>query len=295
MTTSGAQLFIPDFSEWQGAVDWSKVVGGGYPAAIIRVYNGARADLEFQRNRAQAHVHGAKALGLYSFLNPGGTLAIEHQAAAFCSLVGKLLPGEWPIVDYEAKNLHPDMLRTWLHYVGAHLHGAAPWTYTGEYLFRTQHLDGVVPAHRTWLAAYGPYEPREGHELWQYTDHRTVPGVAHPCDCSVFHGNLAQLLAAVGYAPPVTQHPAPHPSRPFPVGLRPDSSTPSARQLQRALKATGWMDTHTPESDNYGPATQRGVAGFNAKHSLNSPGHRYDPAIGPRGWALLMTYAYGAA
>jgi hypothetical protein len=46
-------------------------------------------------------------------------------------------------------------------------------------------------------------------------------------------------------------------------------------------------------SDHYGPETQRSVSGFNAKHHLNSAGVRVDPAIGPNGWALLMTLAYG--
>ena len=83
-------------------------------------------------------------------------------------------------------------------------------------------------------------------------------------------------------------------AHPFPAGLRPNSSSPSARPLQRALKLTHWMDPGVVEADNYGPITQHAVAGFNAKHHLNDTGKSYDPAIGPRGWALLMHLAYGS-
>lgn len=87
----------------------------------------------------------------------------------------------------------------------------------------------------------------------------------------------------------------PVPVPPFPAGIHPGGTSPSARGLQRALKKTGWLDKDVPESDRYGLLTQRAVAGFNSKHSLKSSGLVSDPAIGPRGWALLMSLAYGAA
>jgi GH25 family lysozyme M1 (1,4-beta-N-acetylmuramidase) len=291
MTTPA--LLVPDFSEWQGEVNWAEVIGSGHPAAIIRAYNGSRADHQYTRNRSQAHAHHVRALGIYSFLIPGGAGAIEHQAAEFVGLVGKLQPGEWVICDYEAKGLHPEMFTQWLKYVTAHLHGSEPWLYASEYVFRTEHLAQDIPAKRTWLAAYGQAEPREAHELWQYTDHRAVPGVKGFADCSTFHGTVEQLLAAVVDAPGPAQGPTTHPRFPYPVGIRPGSSHPSARPLQQALKATGWMAHSVAESDHYGPETQRSVGGFNAKHHLNSAGVRVDPAIGPNGWALLMALAHG--
>jgi hypothetical protein len=79
----------------------------------------------------------------------------------------------------------------------------------------------------------------------------------------------------------------------FPKGLAPNRSTPSAKSLQKALKATGWLGKSVELSDNYGPQTQKAVAGFNAKHGLNDAGKSYDPAIGAKGWVLLFTLAYG--
>ncbi|MEW1675618.1 CHAP domain-containing protein [Streptomyces noursei] len=101
---------------------------------------------------------------------------------------------------------------------------------------------------------------------------------------------------AYASAPAPKPTPSPKPTKyappPFPTGLAPNRSNPSAQPLQKALKATGWMNQGVTLSDNYGPLTQKGVAGFNAKHSLNDTGRSYDPAIGPRGWALLLTLAY---
>ncbi|MFF4606096.1 N-acetylmuramoyl-L-alanine amidase [Streptomyces sp. NPDC001339] len=81
---------------------------------------------------------------------------------------------------------------------------------------------------------------------------------------------------------------------PFPDGLAPGRSSPSAKGLQQALKDTGWLDPSVPLSDNYGPQTQKAVAGFNRKHNLFTTGSPNDPAIGRRGWGLLHRLAYGS-
>ncbi|MGW1405015.1 CHAP domain-containing protein [Streptomyces sp. NPDC002403] len=89
---------------------------------------------------------------------------------------------------------------------------------------------------------------------------------------------------------------APKPYAPpaFPAGLAPDRKSPSARGLQRALKAAGYMAKAVPEADTYGPATQAAVARFHqANPAYRAAGQHYDPAIGPRGWAALHTIAYG--
>jgi GH25 family lysozyme M1 (1,4-beta-N-acetylmuramidase) len=293
-------LYVPDLSEWQGSVDWQALIHGGHPVAIIRAHNGSRADHDFQHNREQAHAHGIRALGLYAYLIAGVDPA--HQAAEFVATVGTLRAGEWPILDYEAGGLHSTEIHAWISHVSQALHGSAPWLYAGEYIYRTQHLDQVsgVPAIRTWIAAYGSHEPVEGHTLWQYSSHGHVPGVTGNVDLSVFHGTADQLVAMVHGptpAPPPVHHPKPgptaHPSHPYPHGIHPGGTSPSARSLQTALKKTGWLASSVMESDHYGPQTQAAVAGFNRKHNLNSVGVSSDSAIGPHGWALLMTLAYG--
>lgn len=123
----------------------------------------------------------------------------------------------------------------------------------------------------TWLTRGGHY------------GHNQIPGNSH-----VDPGPMPNLFAASPTpTPPPTKAPA------FPVGIKPNSSMPSARTLQYLLKETGWLDKSIPYADNYGPATQKGVAGFNLKHAFNNLGVSYDPAIGPKGWALLCKFVYG--
>jgi hypothetical protein len=117
--------------------------------------------------------------------------------------------------------------------------------------------------------------------------HNMVPGNSH-----VDPGLMPDLFKVVTPVPPKPK-PTTYTPPAFPTGLKPGSSKPSAKTLQKALKATDWLAESVTLSDTYGPKTQAAVAGFNKKHGLNSPGVSYDPAIGPKGWKLLFTLAYG--
>ncbi|MFJ8900043.1 N-acetylmuramoyl-L-alanine amidase [Streptomyces sp. NPDC102370] len=96
-------------------------------------------------------------------------------------------------------------------------------------------------------------------------------------------------LKATATAPPKTYTPPA-----FPSGLAPNKAKPSARALQRALKAAGFMPKSVAEADNYGPQTQAAVVKFHNKHTqYRAKGVTRDPAIGPKGWAYLHRLAYG--
>jgi len=117
--------------------------------------------------------------------------------------------------------------------------------------------------------------------------HCHVPGNSH-----VDPGVMPDLFKVVTPTPTPTPKPTAYVAPAFPTGLKPNHSSPSAKSLQKALKATDWLAESVVLSDNYGSKTQAAVAGFNKKHGLNSPGVSYDPAIGPKGWKLLFTLAY---
>lgn len=97
--------------------------------------------------------------------------------------------------------------------------------------------------------------------------------------------------------------PAPKPPKPsagkyvppaYPNGIAPNKARPSARQLQAALQATGYMPRSVTRADNYGPQTQRAVAKFHAAHpQYKDRGKRVDVSIGPKGWTALHRQAYG--
>lgn len=80
---------------------------------------------------------------------------------------------------------------------------------------------------------------------------------------------------------------------PFPAGIAPGKSKPSAKNLQGALKMAGYLGFGVQLSDMYGPLTQDGVRAFHAANpAYGSP---TENAIGPLGWAHLFTQAYGGA
>jgi hypothetical protein len=152
---------------------------------------------------------------------------------------------------------------------------------------------------RTWVGGAPKGLVRETVSLTTWLNdggmygHNKVPGNSH-VDPGVMP-NLAKVVVT----PPTTTPAKPTTPKPytppaFPTGLKPNNSTPSAKTLQKALKATSWLDQSVVLSDNYGSQTQVAVAGFNKKHNLNSAGKTYDPTIGPKGWKLLFTLAYGA-
>ncbi|MGC5343639.1 CHAP domain-containing protein [Streptomyces sp. DT171] len=94
--------------------------------------------------------------------------------------------------------------------------------------------------------------------------------------------------------PTVPAKPKPYAPPAFPKGLAPGRKSPSAKSLQRALKAAGFMAQGIAEADTYGPATQAAVARFHQAHpAYRGKGLHYDPAIGPKGWAALHSIAYG--
>jgi hypothetical protein len=119
--------------------------------------------------------------------------------------------------------------------------------------------------------------------------HCHVPGNSH-----LDPGVMPNLFVAAPKPPTTTPKPPAYVPPAFPKGLAPNKSTPSAKSLQKALKATDWLAESVALSDNYGSKTQAAVAGFNKKHNLNNAGDNYDPAIGAKGWKLLFTLAYGS-
>ncbi|MFE4333963.1 N-acetylmuramoyl-L-alanine amidase [Streptomyces sp. NPDC056831] len=139
-----------------------------------------------------------------------------------------------------------------------------------------------------------------GHSEWQ-------PGKVDPrgpigkkggpaLTMAKIRARVAELLDQKAPSKPSTpSKPKPYTPPAFPAGLAPNKAKPSARALQRVLKATGFMSSRIAEADNYGPATQASVARFhNAHTAYRAKGKKYDPAIGPNGWAYLHRLAYGS-
>lgn len=212
------KYLLADVSEFQPSVDDAKYLAWS-KAMVIRAAFGDQHDDKAWYNgqrRDALHAGGALFLGIYQFLVAGQSGAA--QAAALHRLVGALRKGEVLIADLEQGD--KTMLTEWYNTMRAWYPAQYLWTYTGE-SFGTS--AGILPVE--WIAAYRAAEPASPHQLWQFSQNYTVPGVGI-ADCSVFHGTVGQLaaLACQGHAviPPAAHSPAPVLN---PVGLHSTGSS----------------------------------------------------------------------
>lgn len=220
-----ADLIVADYSQYQGTV--TPPAG---QVVIIRAHNGMVPDSCFAANRAAAHRAGCPAVGIYQSL----PAAVDAYAGAklFAATTGLLAPNEWPILDLEdgAGNLQARW-QMWRGVIMAML-GRVAWLYSGLAFAQAHDLDP------DWVAAYGQAEPTIPHKLWQDTD--TYPWPWARSDASVFHGSLAQFLAATGISSaPITTAPAAPPAAPQPAAPEPVTSEPQEVLVNMVISTDG--------------------------------------------------------
>jgi Putative peptidoglycan binding domain/Glycosyl hydrolases family 25 len=257
----GNVVLLADCSEFQPDIAdaiylrWSQAI-------VIRALYGTRVDKAWYggARRGALHAGGARFIGIYAYITAQD---ITAQAKALISLLGKLRPGEKLIADLEeGPGSQQARWQTWAKVITAAT-GDPPWCYSGLNYARDHGLEPV-----TWVAAYGTTEPAPAHELWQFTDQFTVPGVG-VCDASVFHGPIGDL-AALAY-----QGAKPVPRRTLTQGM----TGPAVRTLQQALNAHGY---HLAADGVFGPATRAAVLSFQVQRGLAADG-----ICGPLTWAKL--------
>jgi len=182
-------VLMADISEFQPDLAdatylrWSQAI-------VIRALYGTRVDKAWfgGARRDALHAGGARFVGIYAYIRADQD--ITAQAKALINLLGRLRPGEKLIADIEeGDGSQQARWVTWAKTVNAAL-GAPPWDYSG---LNYAAAHGLQPV--TWVAAYGTREPGPPHQLWQFTDAFTVPGLPSPVDCSVFHGSIDDLAA----------------------------------------------------------------------------------------------------
>src|SRR3954451_19626863 len=220
-----------DVSNWNGAINWSKVAHAGYRFALAKATEGTGyTDKTYAPNRNRSESAGL-VFGAYHFAQPAGaspaaaTVSAIKQANHFLAVAGPQ-PGELPpVLDLEATgHLPKKRLLTWtLAWLGQieASTGVQPFLYTSP-LFWRGHLGdskaaaaagtGLWIAH--WTSKGAPLVPAEnwngeGWRFWQWTNCASVPGISHCADGDRMNGtNLSS--AAI---------------QPFPMGL-PLLSTP---------------------------------------------------------------------
>lgn len=188
-------LVFADVSEWQGDIDWA-AYGAQNQAVIVRAaYGSGHVDTKWDQNIAGALAH-CRAVGVYLYFVASQPL--QPQIDVFVRLTQSLPPDARArivaIVDLEEGDPATVMRLgdQWVAGVHAAI-GGTEWEYSFLAFIRQAGRNGV-----DWLAAYQNGEPTEAHKLWQCTDKHQFAGIASPCDASVFHGSIDDLLALIG-------------------------------------------------------------------------------------------------
>lgn len=208
-------LLIPDVSEYQ-TVDFSVFSG----PIIVRAHNSSRPDRKWAE-----HAAGASRQpwwGAYQYLTK--TADPAAAARAFLATLGGYRPNVTILDLEEGDGDQRSRQHAWLSVMAGD--PARDWTYSGDYFARSR---GVIVE---WVAAYGQQEPSQAHLLWQFTDCYPFPGISpSPCDGSIFHGSLDNLLAVTGGSTPED-----------------DLTDEQADQLNRAYQLTSWMAGQDPSN-----------------------------------------------
>lgn len=215
--------FIADVSEWQSSCNWLQYVAAGFLAAVARVCHGTSVDLIMPGRRDSMRASGLRSIGWYLFLNSFQDVAA--QVATFTSIIPKLLPGEYVVLDWEKddRNIIPtaaqrdQALALLDQYYNQHT-----YLYSFDSLLRTSMLRRALAplakvikhfhyartatalaGRKVWVAAYATGEPTTPHVMWQFTNGQYVSGGYRPVnfagvgqgDATVYHGTIEQLIA----------------------------------------------------------------------------------------------------
>jgi GH25 family lysozyme M1 (1,4-beta-N-acetylmuramidase) len=305
-----------DVSAYQPVQDWEALKSGGLAFAFAKASEGQTShDPKFA-----THIKGIKAAGLvpgaYHFAWPNQDAAKEaaNYIAAVKAHAGT---GFLHWLDLEAysdrrnyKGRTAAQIKAYATAWVAAVQKAFPGQRVGIYTSGTDIAAGHVPAGvPLWYPAYPgsrvdtfaeaeaaskPAPSGRAVTIWQFT---STPARGPRVDSNLCYMSASALRtwATGDTAPSTPTTPSkPYTPPPFPPGLAPGHSQPSAVSLQRALKKAGCMSASVVESPRYGPKTQGAVARFhNAHPKYRAAGVAHDVAIGPRGWAALFRLAYG--
>ncbi|MEZ4405898.1 MAG: GH25 family lysozyme [Polyangiales bacterium] len=165
-----------DVSQWQGAIQWSRLPGAGVRFAIIRLSNNMSLDTRFNENWAGARAAGVLR-GAYHYFNP--TTSATGQANFF---VDRLLAQGFgdgdlpPMLDVEYANVDSNgdgvndrpsvtgaayqaAIRAWVNVIRARL-GREPIIYTGGYYWDSWVQSAEWAANPLFHAEYPNYSTR---------------------------------------------------------------------------------------------------------------------------------------
>lgn len=202
-------MLIADTNEFHPLTNGPAYAAGhapdGSPFAVVimrATYSNTHEDSAYAGSIAQARAAGLM-VGHYGYMTAG--VDAGAQGSFFGRVVaahGGLRAGDsiW-CDDEEGTGSQEPRAAAFLQAAHAVLNDSPmdEGVYSGS-AFYAAHL-GVRPVlngiqSHLWIASYGGSEPNQGENLWQFSDTSTAfPGVAGPCDASIFNGTAADYRA----------------------------------------------------------------------------------------------------
>lgn len=285
-----------DFSHWNGVIDWDKVAATKPAFVGLKATEGTRVDPQFEANRRGASDRAIPWIP-YPFIRPDDDQSVFR---AFLSVVGdKTVPA---MLDWERTGVTSGTVERWIDALKRD-GGRQPMAYYGRW--PPSPTTPKIAACPRWYPQY-PGRPDAPPKLppwdgvtaltdwtnhwliWQWSEKGQVPGTSDApddldrlaCSVEVFERwYRTGVLGATDGDPPRSATP------PLLIGripLRRNMTGSDVAVLQRALVAHGFV---VRVDQDYGPATEKAVRGFQTKRLLTTD----DPGVA--GYATLMALA----
>jgi lysozyme len=226
---------MADVSEFQENIDARTYISSGHSCLLVRAHNGWRADHKWPARRAYLRRYPFTCLGFYQYLVSSRDAA--QQAREFIDCVGALRENEFVVLDLEeGAGNQIARAEAWFAVVDGWW-GHRATLYSGLSFCR-DHLGGWERWKRPrWLAAYQSAEPRDQHELWQYTDSARFNGLDGAVDGNIYRGTQERFCAVF------TQHDTPVAPSPPNVSEARRSAQSSVCVLKRSGERELFVET----------------------------------------------------
>ncbi len=193
---------IIDVSEWQGVIDWNKVIADDVTLSIIRVQHGsAHQDLKYMENLQQCISAGGK-YAVYAYFAATSTSDAQQEARDFYNRTQKVVAGkQQPIfyaIDVESIEMSGDVtqMRAGVEAYMSQLNTLGVpdnkiVLYIANHLYDKFNLNVARPG-AIWILSYGQNDgtlanslkPTHPYDLHQYTSKGSVNGITGNVDMS---------------------------------------------------------------------------------------------------------------
>jgi len=246
-----------DISQWQGAVDFSKVKTVCDFVVIKATEGSTFIDPKFSANQSGTRSSGM-LLGYYCYTRPDLGNTVESEVDFLLRTIGDLKAGEVIFLDYEVSYAKPvAWCKAWLDYLSKKLGGYKGLVYLNQSLLNGNDWSGVISAgYGLWLAVYDyntnspmPQTKWGLMAFRQYSNREVITGISAAVDGNVFYGDRTAYkkygynLVTIPETPPIT----PPSSEEIIAGLE--------RKLQEStdqlIEATQTLSRITTDYKNY--------------------------------------------